>query len=159
MKKVSGVVENISGKGLKIGIVTSRFNHDITSALLEGARRILLRAGVKKSSIIEVWVPGAFELPLAAQALIQKEKLDAVIALACVVQGDTPHFDYVCEGVTNGIMQVNLTTGVPVIFGVLTTHTMEQALERVGGTHQPHVGHKGEEAAWTALEMGRAYGK
>ena len=151
MEKTSGVVQTFSGKGLKIGIVVSRFNLDITSKLLEGAEKILRQKGV--SDIEIVWVPGAFEIPLMLQKLARKnragKKKNGLMALAAVIRGDTPHFDYVCQVVSRGIMEVSLQEIVPIAFGVLTTNNTEQALERVGGKH----GHKGEEAALTVIEM------
>lgn len=151
MKKTTGVVENISGKGLKIGIVVSRFNFEITSQLLKGAEKVLCEKGVKDVEV--VWVPGAFEVPLMLQKLARKnragKKKDGLIALAAVVRGDTPHFDYVCQQVSRGIMEVALQESIPIAFGVLTTDTIKQALERIGGKH----GHKGEEAALTVIEM------
>ncbi len=151
MKKTSGVVQTFSGKGLCIGIVASRFNFEITSQLLKGAEKILRQKGVKDIDV--VWVPGAFEIPLMLQKLARKKKAgkkkDGLIALAAVIRGDTPHFDYVCYGTTQGIMKVSLQESIPVAFGMLTTNNVEQALERIGGQH----GHKGEEAALTVIEM------
>jgi 6,7-dimethyl-8-ribityllumazine synthase len=151
MKKTAGANPSVSGQGLKIGIVVGRFNQGITAKLLAGAERVLKRQGVSPSNIENVWVPGAFEIPVMLQALARRRKFDAFIALGAVVRGDTPHFEYVCEGATMGIQRVSLDTGVPVAFGLLTTDNMKQALERVGGRH----GHKGEEAALVALEMAR----
>ena len=146
MSQFSGVNQKVVGKGLRIGIVVSRFNETITSKLLEGAERVLKEKG-SKSKVI--WVPGAFEVPIAVQSMAKTKKFEAMIALACVIRGDTPHFDYVCEGIARGILNVSLKMNLPIAFGVLTTNTPEQALERVGGKH----GHKGEEAALTAFEM------
>lgn len=127
----------------------SRFNDGITKKLLEGAERTLRSKNVARMET--VWVPGAFEIPLALRSLARGGKFDALIALGAVIRGDTPHFEYVCQGATQGTMQVMLETGVPIAFGVLTTDNVRQAEERVGGKH----GHKGEEAALTALEMAR----
>ncbi|QQR81542.1 MAG: 6,7-dimethyl-8-ribityllumazine synthase [Deltaproteobacteria bacterium] len=150
MSTSSGVVENLSAKGLRFGIIVSRFNQHITSKLLEGAEKVLKEKSAKK--IDTIWVPGAYEVPLAAQVMAQKKgskKYDALIALACVIRGDTTHYDYVCEGVSRGILDVSLKMNLPIAFGVLTTENNDQALERVGGRH----GHKGEEAALTVIEM------
>lgn len=132
----------------KIGIVTSRFNTEITSKLEEGAFNRLLELGVTDHQIIRVRVPGAIEIPLAASLLLRRE-CDAVIALGAVIQGDTKHFDYVCNSVERGCTQLMLETKKPVVFGVLTTDNEEQAFERVGGSH----GHKGRDAAEVAIEM------
>ena len=132
----------------KIGIVTARFNEEYTSRLENGAVERLLELGVGQEQIVRVRVPGAVEVPLAAQKLIDRA-CDAVIALGCVIQGDTKHFDYVCNSVERGCMDVMLKTGRPVIFGVLTTDNDEQAEARVGGAH----GHKGRDAADTVVEM------
>lgn len=149
MSTAIGVIQNLSAKGMRVAIVAARFNEDITSKLLEGAQRVLKERNAKLVDV--VWVPGAFEIPLMAQHLSQgkKKKYDAIITLACVIRGDTSHFDYVCEGVTRGVMDVSLKKNLPVIFGVLTTENHDQAVARVGGAH----GHKGEEAALTAIEM------
>lgn len=133
----------------KFAIVVSHWNDDITEAMYSAARQALLDMGVKKSNIIRRDVPGSFELPLAAKRCTAMKKIDAVICLGCVIQGETPHFDYICQAVANGIMQVNLTSGKPVVFGVLTTLDKKQALERAGGKY----GNKGEEAAMTAIGM------
>jgi 6,7-dimethyl-8-ribityllumazine synthase len=134
---------------LRIAIVASRFNHLISARLLEGALEALAKAGTRREDVHVAWVPGAFEIPLAAQALAQSRRYDAVVTLGSVVRGGTPHFDYVCRGVTDGVREVMLATGVPVAFGVLTTDDVEQALERAGGSE----GNKGAEAAEVALEM------
>lgn len=151
MKKTSGVVRTFSGKDFRIGIVVSRFNQDMTSKLLEGAERVLQQQGVRDIEV--VWVPGAFEIPLMLQVLAKKKrsgkKRDGLIALASVIRGDTPHFDYVCQEVSRGIMDVSLQESIPIAFGVLTTDNIQQALDRVGGCQ----GHKGEEAALTVIEM------
>ena len=133
----------------KIAIVTARFNDLITSKLTEGAEACLTRHGLSADNITKAWVPGAFELPLAAQKLAKTGKFDAIICLGCVIQGATPHFDYVCSEAAKGISKVSLDYDLPVLFGVLTTNTLEQALERSGAK----VGNKGHEAAISAVEM------
>ena len=146
----SGIVKskiNLSGK--KIAIVVSSWNEEITEALYEGAVHSLVSSGVKKNNIIRKNVPGSFELSLGALWLAERKDIHAVICLGCVIQGDTPHFDYICQAVSYGITEVGLKTKKPVIFGVLTTSTKAQALQRAGGK----FGNKGEEAAVTALEM------
>ncbi len=148
MKKKPGVKNNISGKGLKIGMVASRFNEAITESLVEGATRILQQKDVAKVDV--VWVPGAFEIPLALQKLAGTRRYHALIALGAVIRGETPHFDYVAGECSRGIMKVMLEQKIPIAFGILTTNTMNQALDRIGGKH----GHKGEEAALVAIEMG-----
>ena len=138
-----------SGKGMKIGIVVSEWNHEITNSLLDGAVSTLLRHGVSEDNIWIEHVPGSFELPLGAQLMAESRGPDAVICLGCVIQGETRHFDYICQGVTNGIAGLNLKYGLPFVFGVLTTDTLQQARDRSGGKH----GNKGDEAAITALKM------
>jgi 6,7-dimethyl-8-ribityllumazine synthase len=137
-------------RGLKFAVVVARFNSGITEKLLEGAQDALNRAGA--DGIAVFYVPGAFELPLAARKLA--EAYDGVIALGAVIRGETPHFDYVCDAAARGLLQVSLETGTPVSFGVLTTDTVEQAEARAGGLH----GNKGYDAAMTAIEMAR-FGK
>jgi 6,7-dimethyl-8-ribityllumazine synthase len=137
------------GHGLKFGIVVSRFNDLITEKLLKGALHTLHQHGVQPENIFVTVVPGAFELPLAAQQLASKPELHAVIALGCVIRGATSHYDYVCNNAASGLQQVSLNTSKPVIFGVLTTETIEQALERAG----TKSGNKGADAALTAIEM------
>ncbi len=137
------------GSSFKIGIVTSQWNADITQELLKGARETLLAAGVKESNIEMMSVPGSFELPWGARQMMKADKKDAVICLGCVIQGETRHDEYIAIAVANGIMQLGIVSGIPVIFGVLTTNTLEQAQDRIGGQH----GHKGMEAAATALQM------
>ncbi|MBI3234055.1 MAG: 6,7-dimethyl-8-ribityllumazine synthase [Bacteroidetes bacterium] len=134
---------------IKIGIVTAEWNRHITGVLLEGAKEVLLSQGIIAENIICNDVPGSFELPLAAQWLAHKEEIDAVICLGCVIKGDTPHFDFVCQAATNGILEVGLKYNKPVIFGVITTNNEQQALDRAGGS----LGNKGSEAAITALKM------
>lgn len=133
----------------KVGIVVSRWNEEVTEALLLSAKALLLSHGLSEKNIIVRHVPGSFELPLAAQILAKQNTFSGVICLGCVIQGDTPHFDYICQAVARGIMDVNLKTNKPVIFGVLTTLNQQQALERAGGKH----GNKGAEAAATLLEL------
>ena len=137
------------GSSYKIGIVVSQWNHDITSALLEGAKDVLIKAGVAESNIEVLSVPGSFELPWGARQMMKPDKKDAIICLGCIIQGETKHDEYIASAVANGIMQLGLMSGIPVIFGVLTTNTLEQAKERAGGKH----GNKGAEAAATALRM------
>ena len=131
------------------GIVVARFNEAITTALLDGARAGLVRHGVSDESIDVAWVPGSLEIPLAASRLAQRADYAAVICLGAIIRGETAHFDYVAAGAAQGINRVALDTGVPMIFGVLTTDTVEQASARAGGK----LGNKGYEAAETALEM------
>jgi len=134
---------------LKVGIVVAEWNYEITSKLLDGAINTLTANGVKPSNIFVKWVPGSFELVFGARVIADGSDLDAVIVLGCVIRGDTPHFEYVCSGVTQGIMQLNLTEKIPFIFGLLTNDTMQQSIDRAGGIH----GNKGDEAAITALKM------
>ena len=133
----------------RFGIVVSRFNDTITRRLLEGARDCLLRHGVPDDRIEAVWVPGAWEIPVAVRALARSGRFSAVVALGAVIRGATPHFDYVAGGVASGVGNVSLETGVPAIFGVLTTDTIEQAVERSG----TKAGNKGWDSALAALEM------
>jgi 6,7-dimethyl-8-ribityllumazine synthase len=142
--------ENVpDGSPFRIGIVVSEWNDLITGRLLEGARTGLLRHGVHPENIFVEHVPGTFELPLACLRIAEKQEADAVIALGCVIRGETPHFDFICAAAAQGIMDVGLRSGKPVVFGVLTTLDNEQAQERAGGKH----GNKGTEAAVTALKM------
>lgn len=140
---------NIVAKDVKIGIVAARFNEFITSKLLSGAVDGLTRHDVKEEQIDVAWVPGAFEIPLIAQKMAQNGKYDAVICLGAVIRGATTHYDYVCAEVSKGIAQISLQTGVPVMFGVLTTDTIEQAIERAGSK----AGNKGFDCAAGAIEM------
>ncbi len=137
------------GKGLKFGLVVSRFNEFITKKLLEGAQDALLRHGVDREDIEVAWVPGSFEIPLIAKKLAQTERYDAVICLGAVVRGGTPHFEYIAAEVSKGIAKVSLDTGLPVIYGVIAADTLEQAIERAG----TKMGNKGFDAAVTAIEM------
>jgi 6,7-dimethyl-8-ribityllumazine synthase len=138
-----------SGAGRRFALVVSEWNRSITDALRAGARETLLRYGVADVDIDEVWVPGSFELASGAQYLLERGGLDGIICLGSVVRGETPHFDFVCQGTTQGIMEVGLKYGRPVIFGVLTDDTMEQALDRSGGRH----GNKGIDCAVAVLKM------
>jgi len=140
---------NLIGKGLKIGIVVARFNSFITSKLLEGALDVLRRHGTEEKNVEVVWVPGAFEIPLVSKKMAESTKYHAVIALGAVIRGATPHFDYVSSEVSKGVASVSLETGVPVIFGVLTTDTIEQAIERAG----TKAGNKGADAGLSAIEL------
>jgi len=133
---------------MKVGIVVAEWNYEITSKLLEGAVNTLTANGVKVTNIVVKWVPGSFELVFGARVMARYE-MDAVIVLGCVIRGDTPHFEYVCSGVTQGITQLNLTEEMPFIFGLLTNDTMQQSIDRAGGIH----GNKGDEAAVTAVKM------
>lgn len=137
------------GTPYKVGIVVSQWNADITSNLLHGAREILLNAGVLPDNIEELSVPGAFELPWGARQLMKADKKDAIICLGCIIRGETKHDEYIAIAVANGIMQLGLASGIPVVFGVVTTNTLQQAQERSGGKH----GNKGAEAASTALQL------
>jgi len=137
------------GKGLKFGLVISRFNEFLTKKLLEGAQDALLRHGVNEGDIEVAWVPGAFEIPLVAKKLAQTKRYDAVICLGAVVRGETPHSEYIAAEVSKGIAKIGLETGLPVIYGVITADTLEQAIER-SGTKQ---GNEGFKAAVDAIEM------
>ncbi|MBA7655258.1 6,7-dimethyl-8-ribityllumazine synthase [subsurface metagenome] len=137
------------GKGLKFGLVISRFNEFITKKLLEGAQDALLRHGVNEADVEVAWVPGSFEIPIVAKKLAQSKKYDAVICLGAVVRGGTPHFEYIAAEVSKGIAKVGLETGLPVIYGVITADTLEQAIERAG----TKMGNMGFEAARKAIEM------
>lgn len=141
--------KTMNGENLKIAIVTAEFNDFITDRLLDGAHKTLLKHSVKDENIDLVYVPGAFELPLTAKTLAETKKYDSVITLGCVIRGSTTHYDYVCNEAAKGISRAGLSTGVPVIFGVITTENIEQAIDRAGAK----VGNKGSEAAVTAIEM------
>ena len=149
LKNLSSINFLPDASGLRIGIVVSAWNIEITEALFLGAKNTLLNAGVKDSDIIRKDVPGSFELPLGAKFLLSAIKPDAVICIGCVIQGETRHFDFICQAVSSGIMQLGLENNTPVIFGVLTTGTLQQAIDRSGGKH----GNKGVEAAATAIQM------
>lgn len=144
-----GSSEVPSAEKMKFGIVYSEWNDAITGALHKGAKETLIKYGAKESNIVSIGVPGSFELTAGARLLAKRTDVDAVICLGCVIQGDTPHFDFVCQGVTQGITQLNVKFGIPFIFGVLTTLNQQQAEERAGGIH----GNKGDEAAYTAIKM------
>lgn len=137
------------GSTMKIGIVVSEWNEEITAALLEGAKETLYKHGVPEDQIHVTVVPGSFELTFGARIMAEKSALDAVICLGCVIQGETRHFDYICQSVTHGITELNLEYTIPFIFGVLTTDSLQQAQDRAGGKY----GNKGDEAAVTALKM------
>ena len=145
-KKFEG---KLLGEGLRFGVVVSRFNEFITQKLLQGAQDALLRHGVGEADIEVTWVPGSFEIPLIALKLAESKRYDAVICLGAVVRGGTPHFDYVAAEVSKGVAKVGLETGLPVIFGIITADTLEQAIERAG----TKMGNRGFEAAEHALEM------
>jgi 6,7-dimethyl-8-ribityllumazine synthase len=134
---------------IKIGLVVCRFNELVTRRLSEGAQGLLKRRGIKTEQVVEIEVPGAFEAPLAAQWLIETQKVDGVIVLGAVIRGSTSHYDYVCSTASSGLMNVQLSHSVPVGFGILTCETLEQALDRAGGK----TGNKGAETAETVLEM------
>ncbi|MBH0230517.1 6,7-dimethyl-8-ribityllumazine synthase [Halobacillus yeomjeoni] len=140
---------NLVGTGLKVGIVVGRFNDFITSKLYEGAVDALKRHGVNTEDVEAAYVPGAFEIPLVANKMANSGKYDAVITLGAVIRGSTPHFDYVCSEAAKGVSQASHQSGIPVIFGVITTDTIEQAIERAG----TKAGNKGWEAATGAIEM------
>jgi 6,7-dimethyl-8-ribityllumazine synthase len=140
---------NLIGTGLKVGIVVGRFNEFITNKLLGGAQDALKRHGVEEESVDVAWVPGAFEIPLIAKKMADSGKYDAVITLGTVIRGSTPHFDYVCNEAAKGVSTASLQSGIPVIFGVLTTDSIEQAIERA----ETKAGNKGWEAAASAIEM------
>ncbi len=146
---------HLGGKDFRIGIVVSRFNSFITEHLVAGAEDALKRHGIAAEKITVIWVPGAFEIPLVAKKAAESGKYDAVICLGAVIRGSTPHFDYVAAEVSKGVATVGMTTGVPVIFGVLTTDNIEQAIERAG----TKAGNKGWDAAMSALEMADLNGK
>ena len=139
----------LTAKGKKFGVVVSRFNELISTQLLSGAQDCLIRHECKQDDITTVWVPGSFEIPLAAKKMAQSSNYDAVICLGAVIRGGTPHFDYISAEVSKGVAQVGLETGLPVIFGIITADTIEQALERAG----TKAGNKGWDAALSAIEM------
>ncbi|MCI8792982.1 MAG: 6,7-dimethyl-8-ribityllumazine synthase [Eubacterium sp.] len=140
---------NVIGNGIKVGIVAARFNEFIVSRLIGGAEDALVRHGVDTDDVDLAWVPGAFEIPVVAQKMASSGKYDAVICLGAVIKGSTSHYDYVCAEVSKGIAAVGLNTGIPVMFGVLTTDNIEQAIERAG----TKAGNKGYDAACSAIEM------
>ena len=138
-----------SAENMRFGILVSEWNYNITGALLAGAVKTLQTHGAKEENILVELVPGSFELTFGANQMIQSGKVDAVIAIGCVVRGDTPHFDYVCAGTTQGIAHLNATTDIPVIYGLITTNNMQQAEDRAGGC----LGNKGDECAVAAIKM------
>ena len=140
---------NVIGNGLKIGIVAARFNEFIVSKLISGAEDAPIRHGVENDNVDLAWVPGAFEIPVVAQKMAQSGKYDAVLCLGAVIRGATSHYDYVCTEVSKGIAAVGMKTGVPTLFGILTTDNIEQAIERAG----TKAGNKGYDAACSAIEM------
>lgn len=144
-----------SAQGMRFGIVVSEWNNNITGALLQGAYDTLTKHGAREEDITVMTVPGSFELVFGASQMVKSGKMDAVIAIGCVVRGDTPHFDYICEGTTQGLASLNERFDVPVIYGLLTCNNMEQAQDRAGGT----LGNKGDECAVTAIKMVNYYRK
>ncbi|MBF1693297.1 6,7-dimethyl-8-ribityllumazine synthase [Selenomonas sp.] len=153
---MANIIEGyISGKGLKFGIVAARFNEFIVSKLVGGALDTLHRHETADHDIDVAWVPGAFEIPLAAKKMAESGKYDAILCLGAVIRGSTTHYDYVCNEVSKGVAQVGLQTGVPTIFGVVTTENIEQAIERAG----TKAGNKGADAAMAAMEMASLLGK
>ena len=152
MKKIQG---KLDASGKKFGLVVSRFNEFITGKLVEGALDMLTRHGADEKDISTAWVPGAFEIPSVSLKMAESGKYDAVICLGCVIKGDTPHFDYIAAEVSKGVAQVGLNSKVPVVFGVLTTENIEQAVERAG----TKAGNKGADAAMTAIELVNLYGQ
>lgn len=146
MRKIEG---NLIAKDLKVGVVVGRFNEFISSKLLGGTMDGLLRHGMNEEDVDVAWVPGAFEMPLVAQRMAESKKYDAVICLGAVIRGSTTHYDYVCSEVSKGIASASMSTGVPVMFGVLTTENIEQAIERAG----TKSGNKGYDCAVSAIEM------
>jgi 6,7-dimethyl-8-ribityllumazine synthase len=138
-----------SAKGYKFGIIVSQWNAQVTGALYEGAYLALLKHGAQEDDIQTIKVPGSYELISGADILLSNKKLDAVICLGCVIQGETPHFTFICDAVANGVSNVSIKHNKPVVFGVLTTDNLQQAMDRAGGKH----GNKGEEAAITAILM------
>lgn len=149
MNQVQVVEGQLRADGLKIGIIAARFNEFITSKLLGGAMDAIVRHGGKEEDVTVAWVPGAFEIPLIAQKMADSKKYDAIICLGAVIRGSTSHYDYVCAEVSKGIAHVGLGSGIPVMFGVLTTDTIEQAIERAG----TKAGNKGFDVAVGAIEM------
>ena len=150
MKEINLVEGKLVAKdGMKVGIVASRFNEIIVNKLLGGAVDGLVRHGVSEDNITAVWVPGAFEIPLAAQKMAASGKYDAIICVGAVIRGDTTHYDYVCNEVSKGVAHVGLSTGVPTLFGVITTENIEQAISRAGSKG----GNKGYDCALSAIEM------
>jgi 6,7-dimethyl-8-ribityllumazine synthase len=158
LKTMSSLIKNLSdydeslvpeGAGMRVGIVVSEWNREVTDKLAAGALSTLIKHGVKEEDIVVHHVPGSFELPLGAQFLANKVNVDAVICLGCVIQGETRHFDFICDAVAKGIIDLNIKHNIPFIFGVLTTNNQQQAIDRSGGKH----GNKGDEAAIAAIKM------
>jgi 6,7-dimethyl-8-ribityllumazine synthase len=145
----------LTAKGKKFGVIISRFNELISKQLLSGAEDCLVRHECKRDDITVAWVPGSFEIPITAKKMAQSSNFDAVICLGAVIRGGTPHFDYISAEVSKGVAQVGLETGIPVIFGIITADTIEQALERAG----TKAGNKGWDAALSAIEMVNLMGK
>jgi 6,7-dimethyl-8-ribityllumazine synthase len=149
MKLPGSASIQLDARGFRFAIVAARFNETITGRLVEGATSAFQRCGAQTEDVPVYWVPGAFELPLAAHELARSGRFQAVVALGCVIRGETPHFDYVAGEAARGIMEAGLATGVPISFGVITAETLQQAEDRAGGKH----GNKGEDAALAAIEM------
>ncbi len=150
MSKINFVEGNVvAPKGMKVGIAASRFNEIIVNKLLGGAVDGLVRHGVEEANITAVWTPGAFELPVVAKKMAESGKYDAVICVGAIIRGDTSHYDLVCNEAAKGIAQVGLSTGVPILFGVITTENIEQAIARAGSK----AGNKGYDCALSAIEM------
>ena len=143
------IIGKLKGEGIRVAMVAGRFNEFITNKLVEGATDCLVRHGVSEEDITLVWCPGAYEMPLVAQKMVETGKYDTVICVGAVIRGQTPHFDYIASQVSRGLAQVNLASGIPVMFGVITSDTIEQAIERAG----TKSGNKGFDAASGALEM------
>ena len=148
MKTIEG---QLSAQGLRVGIVVARFNEFINSKLLAGALDALKRHGADEDAVDVAWVPGAFEIPMIAQKMAESKKYDAIICLGTVIRGSTSHYDYVCAEVSKGVAHVGMASGIPTMFGVLTTDTIEQAIERAG----TKAGNKGFDAAMAAVEMAK----
>ncbi len=146
MKEIKG---KYSGKGKKIGIAVSRFNEFVSARLLDGCLDVLEKQGVDKKDITVVWTPGSFEIPQVLSAMADTKKFNALIALGAIIRGDTPHFEYIATEAAKGLSQISLTKKIPVIFGIITSDTIEQAIERAG----TKAGNKGRDAAFSALEM------
>lgn len=156
MNQINVIEGNVVAReGMKVGIVASRFNEIIVNKLLGGAVDGLVRHGVEDGNITAVWVPGAFEVPTVAQRMAVSGKYDAVICVGAVIRGETSHYDYVCNEVSKGIAQVSMTTGVPTLFGIVTTENIEQAIARAGA----HAGNKGYDCALSAIEMVNVLGQ
>ena len=140
---------NYSGEGLRVGVVVSRFNEFVTKLMLDGAVNELRRAGVSEAALSVVWVPGAYEIPLACQNLCRSEKFDALVAIGCIIRGETSHYEHIAQSVCDGVQEVSLALSIPIGFGVITVEDVAQAMDRAGGKQ----GNKGRDAARSALEM------